>query len=73
MNIICHHVLGMSVYRCYFLDARRYVVDNCLITCETDDVARAYADDLLYGSVYPMIEVWDGQRQVHEARKAPPR
>jgi hypothetical protein len=61
----------MPQYRCcYFLDHRLYVVDHRVIICETDEAARALADDLLHDSVYPAIEVWEGQRQVHAARKA---
>jgi hypothetical protein len=62
----------MTQYRCYFLNEKRYVVDNRLITCDTDDVARARAEELLSENVYPAIEVWEGQRQVHEAKKSPP-
>jgi hypothetical protein len=40
------------------------------LSCEPD-AARAFADGLLAEHVYPAIEVWEGQRQVHEARKTP--
>ena len=62
----------MSTYRYYFLDTRHYVVDCRLIACETDDAARAFADGLLAESAYPAIEVWEGQREVYEARKPRP-
>jgi predicted short-subunit dehydrogenase-like oxidoreductase (DUF2520 family) len=58
-------------YRCYFLDHRLYVVDHRVVTCETDDAARAIADELLAQNVYPAIEVWEGQRQIYEAKKNP--
>ena len=61
----------MAGYRCYFLDHRLYVVDCRMINCETDDAARVLANDLLAENVYPAIEVWEGPRQVREARKTP--
>jgi hypothetical protein len=60
----------MPQYRCYFLNRRYYIVDHRAITCDTDDAARALADDLLRENVYPAIEVWEGQRQVHAAKKS---
>lgn len=54
----------MPLYRCYFLDEQRRVVDHRLVKCDTDDAARAFADGLLSESVYSMIEVWEAQRQV---------
>jgi hypothetical protein len=60
----------MPQYRCYFLDHRYYVVDNRLITCKSDDDARGYADGLLAEHVYPAIEILEGSRQVHDARKS---
>jgi len=47
------------------------VVDHRMITCESDEAACAFADDLLRENEYPAIEVWERQRQVHEARKKP--
>ena len=61
----------MAGYRCYFLDHRLYVVDCRMINCETDEAARAVANDLLAENLYPAIEVWEGQRQVHGAKKSP--
>ncbi len=69
MPTIC---LAMSTYRYYLLDTRRYVVDCRLISCETDDAACAFADGLLAETEYPAIEVWDGQREVYEAKKPQP-
>ncbi|HTO85074.1 MAG TPA: hypothetical protein VMQ73_22825, partial [Methylomirabilota bacterium] len=63
---------AMSTYRYYFLDTRRYVVDCRLITCETDDAARDFADGLLAQTAHPAIEVWEGLREVYEARKPTP-
>jgi len=60
----------MTRYRCYFLNHRLCVVGCRVIPCETDDDARAFADGLLAGTTYPAIEVWQGQREVYEARKA---
>ena len=62
----------MPQYRCYFLDHRYYVVANRMITCESDEAARALADDLLRENVYPAIEVWEGQRQVYVSKKRAP-
>ena len=62
----------MTTYRCYFLDTRHYVVDCRSMVCETDDAARAFADGLLAENAYPAIEVWEGQREVYEARKPRP-
>ena len=61
----------MPEYRCYFLDYRYYVVDHRMIVCETDEAARTFADGLLAAHIYPAIEVWEGQRQIHGARKLP--
>ena len=61
----------MHEYRCYFLDYRYHVVDQRTIVCETDAAACTFADGLLAAHVYPAIEVWKGQRQIHGARKLP--
>jgi len=61
----------MHEYRCYFLDYRYYVVDQRTIVCESDDAACTFANRLLAAHVYPAIEVWEGQRQIHGARKLP--
>ena len=62
----------MSEYRCYFLDYRHYVVATRIITCESDDAARAIADDLLEENVYLAVEVWADYRQVHEKKRPAP-
>jgi hypothetical protein len=59
----------MPEYRCYFLDHRHYVVASASINHETDDEARTVAQDLLRTSPHRAIEVWQGKRLVHEARK----
>ena len=53
----------MPQHRCYFLDHRYYVVASRMITCESDEAAR---------TVYPAVEVWEGQRQVYEVKKLAP-
>jgi len=58
----------MRTYRCYFLHPRHYVVDCRSITCETDDAARAAADRLLAEAGHHAIKVWEGQREVYEAK-----
>ena len=60
---------AMPQYRCYFINGRRYVSDLHIVTCDSDEAARARAEELLAENAYPAIEVWEGQRQVHEARK----
>jgi len=64
------HSISVPLYRYYFLDHRRYVVDHRIVTCETDEDARTLAGALLRENVYPAIEVWEGERQVWEAKKA---
>src|SRR5262249_41196986 len=51
-----HTSVSVPLYRCYFLDHRRYVVDHRIVTCETDDAARTVADTLLRENAYPVIE-----------------
>src|SRR5262249_50186989 len=66
------YLFAMTQYCCYSLDDWLCVVDCRGITCETDATARILANDLLAENVYSAIEVWDGQRQVHEAKKLQP-
>jgi hypothetical protein len=62
----------MTQYCCYFVDDGLCVVDYRGITCEADATVGILANHLRAENVYSAIEVWDSQRQVHEAKKLQP-
>ena len=62
----------MPSYRYYLLDASDRVTDTGLIECDADDQAQARAAGVLTATAHVAIEVWDGGRQVHYAKKPTP-
>ena len=62
----------MAVYRFYYLDVHDRVAAAEVFHCDNDVDARARADRLLTGSLYPGIEVWDRIQVVYRARKSAP-
>ncbi|HUL10502.1 MAG TPA: hypothetical protein VLV76_29515 [Candidatus Acidoferrum sp.] len=60
-------------YRYYYLDSTDRVASTGLIDCDSDEEAQARAERLLAGADDAAIEVWDGSRKVHYAKRMQPR
>ena len=60
---------SMTSYRYYFLNGRDHVIGTGLLECDGDSEVRSRAERLLAGGDEAAIEVWEGTRQVHYAKR----
>ena len=54
----------MRVYRCYFLDGERRLLEGETLSAEDDASARAAAMRVLQNSNYASAELWQGSRLI---------
>jgi hypothetical protein len=62
---------AVPLYRYYYLDLADRVMSTGLLDCDSDEEAQTRAERLLAGGDEAAIEVWDGSRQVHYAKRLP--
>jgi len=65
--------VGVRSYRYYYLDSADRIAPTGLIDCDSEEEAQARAERLLAGADEAAIEVWDGSRKVHDAKRMQPR
>ena len=62
----------MAYYRCYFIDDASHVYDFAEFECDTDGEALSRASGLRAATVTEGFELWQQNRLVHRAERAPP-